>query len=533
MRVAKLLSAVLIAFIPLAGICAQELAEEEIRGVARGDIEFQNYEGPHAKIETAEEIRSIGESLSAALTEETREAGYFTKYRIRSIAPREDSELYGADVFSLGEDAAVDHIDNIRRILSGYIQRKFGYDREESETIAVFLTYYNAVHRGDMEYIEQTYHSGVVEVIDPERAGIATRYSEWPGKTQMLIPLRRVGDREALSTDTVGEEEVVEEMRQQEEDRGVDERKEMVEIRDEELDEEQEATDEAGEELEEQEQVVEEKEQEVAEAEEELEEAREEQGEESREAQEAEERLQDAEQELAEEQERQEQQREDIEEQEREQEERREAIQEERERIADDQQELIEEQAAGEDTAEAEAETGTEEVSGQAESATEVPETTPFIIYQKGDEVFGRLVEIEKRNGRIRRRAQLNTVRSKDMVRSQNGVVVVAGTDDPPRAVRLVELDTESLEVSGQSAEDIYAGSSLSERNGSIYAVTKHEESWYVGRFRSGLSLAARSDAEVAPQTMFLFEEGTLYVQARDGDVVLLDPGTLQRLAEE
>ena len=530
MRVAKLLTAVLIAVIPLVGICAQELAEEEIRGVANGDIEFQNYEGPHEKVETVEEIRSIGESLSSRLTEERREAGYFRKYRIRSIPPREDSELYGADIFSIGEDAAVDHIDNIRRILSGYIQRKFGYGRDESETIAVFLTYYNAVHRRDMEYIEQTYHSGVVEAIDPAQAGIATRYSEWPGNTQMLIPLRTVGEREALSTDTVGEEEVVEEMRQQEEDRGVEERKEMVEIRDEELEKEQEETEKAKEELEEQERVVEEKEQEVAEAEEELEEAREEQGEESPEAQQAEQRLEEAEEELAEEQERQEQQREEIEEQETEQQERREDIQEERERIAEDQQEIIEEEdAAGAETEGVEAETGAEE---PAEDEGESPETVPFIVYQEGDELFGRLVEIEKENGRIRRRAEINTVRSKGMVRSQNGVVVVAGIDDPPRAVRLVEIELESLEVGGQSSENIYAGSSIRSRNGGIYAVTENEGSWHVGRFNRDLSLAARSDAEVAPQTMFLFENGSLYVQGIDGEVVLLDPGTLQRTAD-
>jgi hypothetical protein len=79
----------------------------------------------------------------------------------------------------------------------------------------------------------------------------------------------------------------------------------------------------------------------------------------------------------------------------------------------------------------------------------------------------------------------------------------------------------------------VYAGSNLRSRNGSIYAVTKQEESWHVGRFNGDLSLAARSDAEVAPQTMFLFEDGSLYVQGSDGEVVLLDPGTLQRLEAE
>ncbi len=517
MRVSNLFAVIILLVSPCFAAFGQELAEEEIRGVARGDVSFFNYEGPHEKIESAEAIRSIGSSLStAADSSGTDRAEYHAKYRILRIEPVEDGELYGADIFSILEGAAVDHIDNVRRILSGYVQRSFGYSKSEADTIAVFITFYNAIHRGDMEYISQIYGQNVINALEPEKVGIATRYDQWPGQTQMLIPLRLLGAKAALSTDTVGEEEVVEEMRDQEEDRGVEDRKGMVEIRDRELEEEERETEEKQQELEEKEEDVRQKEAELAEAEKRVEEVTAEEGEESPEAREAEEDLEEAEKELEETQQETEELREEVEREESSQAERREAIQEEREKIAEDQRDLIEEEESGA--------RGTEE---RAASAS--PETLPFLIFSEDGEVLGRLVEILKDDGSIRRRGNINTIRSRGLIRGRRGIVVVAGEDDPPRAIRLVEIDVESLEIVGQSDRNIYRNSVVEERDGSIYAITGEEGKWYVGRFGADLQLAARSEEEVAPQTMLLFENGSLYTQSGRGDVIVMDPKTLQR----
>ncbi|MFP4180404.1 MAG: P83/100 family protein, partial [Spirochaetaceae bacterium] len=303
----------LFAFAALPGGFAQELAEEEIRGVTGGDISFTNYEGPYDKIETDEEIRSIGRILSSRIdAAEEQRAAFFDKYSIVRIAPRVDAEGYGADIFRINREARVDHIDNVRRMISGYVQNVFGYSRDEADVIAVFLTFYNAVHRGDMEYFEENYHEGVTDQIDPEKAGIATRYTDWPGNTELLIPLRTVGEETALSTDTVGEDEIIERIREDEEDRGVEERKEMVEIRERELEEEEEETERAREELEEREREIEERDEETEGTQEEEEEEQEEEAEREGEQEEVEE------------------ERERIEEEEEEQQERRESIQEER-----------------------------------------------------------------------------------------------------------------------------------------------------------------------------------------------------------
>ncbi|MFO7850039.1 MAG: P83/100 family protein [Spirochaetia bacterium] len=517
----------LMCFGAVTGGHTQELAEEEIRGVTSGDISFSNYEGPYEKIESAEEIRSIGENLSSEIkaseeteTSEEQRAGYFDKYSIIRIDPLEGVEKYGADIFRINQGARVDHIENVRRMISGYVQNVFDYTREEADTIAVFLTFYNAVHRGDMDYFEDTYHEGVTEAVDPEKAGIATRYSEWPGNTELLIPLRTVGEDTALSNDTVGEEDVIDKIREEEEDRGVEDRKEMVEIRERELEEEEEETEKAREEVEQREQELEEKEEEAAEAERELESTQEEEAEEEEEA-EAEESPETADEEIDREREEIEEEKEEIEKEEEEQEERRESIQEERERIAEDQQEVIEEE-------EEEEEEDSEEE--EQEETEEAPQTVPFILFEERDGVFGRLVEVDRNTGKIHRSADINTIRSKNMVDGQDGLILVAGKDDPPRAVRLVEIDSESLEIERQSEEDIYPGSALVKREGNIYALTKDEDRWYIGRFSEDLELAARSTEEVAPQTMLLFEEGYLFVQKGAGEIILLDPGTLKRI---
>ena len=94
----------------------------------------------------------------------------------------------------------------------------------------------------------------------------------------------------------------------------------------------------------------------------------------------------------------------------------------------------------------------------------------------------------------------------------------------------MVEVDTDSLEILGKSDIDIYKNSALALRSGDIYAVGKRGEQWKVARFSvDGLTLSARSQTDVAPQTMFHFENGNLFVQGTDGDVIRLDPASLRQ----
>ncbi|MCF7915499.1 MAG: hypothetical protein K9L66_10065, partial [Spirochaetaceae bacterium] len=218
---------------------AVDIVEAELESVSDAQIEFINYEGPHDKIETIDQIKNIGAGLAIQPieTEAAREqAGYAQKYRILHIVAPSGAEGYNADLFIIEENAQVDHIDNVRRILSGYFEASYSISAERAAALALFTTYYNAVYRGNMEFFRENYSSPVIEALDPQKVGISRRYSEWPGSTQMVIPLTQLAGQDMPSAESLSTDEVVEEVRTQE-DRGVEERKEVVEMREEELEE--------------------------------------------------------------------------------------------------------------------------------------------------------------------------------------------------------------------------------------------------------------------------------------------------------
>lgn len=480
---------------------AVEIQEQELEKTAGEVVEFFNYEGPHDKIETDAQIRSIGEGLSGAITNGTegskvRRASYFDKYRIVHIIAPLDQQGLNADVFIILEQAQVDHIDNIRRILAGYVRDAYGISWERADALAVFITYYNAVYRGDSEYIQSTYNEYVYRELDPEKIGIARRYDEWPGKTQILIPLTELEGAAVPAAETLGgDEQVVEELRKQE-DRGIEERKEVVEMREEQLEEDQ--------------QMLEEEKEELREKEEELEEIKERP--ETTPAQ-----IEQKEREIGE-------QQEEIAEKEEALEERKEKIAAERERVSEDQQEIIaREEAAREAVEEREA-----EQEAPAAAAEPVSRLTNFIlIEERQNSPYGTLVLVDG-EGDIRRRSRLNTIRNRDIIFQQDRLFTVAGEDNPPRAVRLVALDAESLEIVSESDADVFSGTVLRLIDGELFCVVREGSEYHLGRFNTDLQLEQRSEIEVARFTALSPSGSSIVVQRSDGQIVFLDRQSLE-----
>ncbi len=482
-------------------VWAVEIQEQELEKTADAVIEFFNYEGPHDKIETDAQIRSIGEGLSRSLTDGTegskvRRASYFDKYRIVHIIAPANLQGLNADIFIVLEQAQVDHIDNIRRILAGYVRDAYGISPERADALSVFITYYNAVYRSDSEYIQSTYNDFVYRELDPGKIGIARRYDEWPGNTQILIPLTELEGAAVPAAETLGgDEQVVEELRKQE-DRGIEERKEVVEMREEQLEEEQ--------------QQLEEKKEELREEEEELEEMRER-------PEVTQEQIEQKEREVSE-------QQEEIEEEEAELEERKEKIASERERVSEDQQEIIaREEAAREAVEEREA-----EQEAPAAAAEPVSRLTNFIlIEERQNSPYGTLVLIDS-EGDIRKRSRLNTIRNRDIIFQQDRLFTVAGEDNPPRAVRLVALDAESLEILSESDADVFSGTVLKLIDGALYCVVKEGSAYYLGRFNTDLELEQKSVVQVARFTALSPTGSSIIVQRNDGKVIFLDRSSLE-----
>jgi hypothetical protein len=118
---------------------AQEVAEDELRELGTQDIDFINYEGPYDQIDTDEEIRGIGRALAVGLADGRSEATHAGKYRvIHAVDPDTPRGLDGDIIIPLA-GARVDHIDNIRRILSGFLEEMYGYGRADADLLARFV----------------------------------------------------------------------------------------------------------------------------------------------------------------------------------------------------------------------------------------------------------------------------------------------------------------------------------------------------------------------------------------------------------
>ncbi|MDO6392502.1 P83/100 family protein [Leptospira santarosai] len=162
-----------------------KLGEKEIRSSQR--VRFIN----RSSVRAGEEVRGtnekVGSSLAEVLKKEPGKTHSQGGISITRIAPEE--KKFGADIFAISEDSDYGHINSIQRILTGFVKSNFGYDDKNSDILATYILYYNAIHRKDKSYIGKKYSNSVIKFVNPNSIGISRRYSEWPGKTQILIPL--------------------------------------------------------------------------------------------------------------------------------------------------------------------------------------------------------------------------------------------------------------------------------------------------------------------------------------------------------
>jgi hypothetical protein len=184
-RAFGLLSVILLTAVFTAG--ALEVAVEEIENVT--PVEFINYSGPVTVNESAEEIRAIGAALARMANFDAQQHTINNKYSVIEVTNNNNDGLYSAAIISIDPDARVDNIRNVRQIVAGYLQGEFNYNTRDANTLSYFLSFYNAIHRGGVDYLRRHYKPEIFNYMDASNAGIARIYSEWPGQTRFVIPL--------------------------------------------------------------------------------------------------------------------------------------------------------------------------------------------------------------------------------------------------------------------------------------------------------------------------------------------------------
>lgn len=208
-----------------------DLGREELESTSSADITFESYSGPEDRIDSAEAIRSIGYILADGVT--SSGVGLYTdKYRAQRAIGDPLERGFGADIVEILPEGRVDHITNLRRILSGYLERAWGYSRDDADLLSRFITVYNAVYRGAIEVFADRYRADTLSLLDGGKLGLALGYREWPGKTQLVIPVkdnRYPGDLDAVEPTQLIDTAVVARLRERQ-DLGISDRKAIIEF---------------------------------------------------------------------------------------------------------------------------------------------------------------------------------------------------------------------------------------------------------------------------------------------------------------
>ncbi|EOQ87724.1 hypothetical protein LEP1GSC202_2466 [Leptospira yanagawae serovar Saopaulo str. Sao Paulo = ATCC 700523] len=160
------------------------LGESEIKGSKK--IEFINRSLRKASDDIIQENTETGKKLAETLSKE--DTANVDGVKIQRILPGPDGKL-GADILSISETQSFDHVNSIARILASYIEKSFQYKTSNAETLAQYILYYNATHRKDAKFFGKKYTAAVTAATSPDKLGIDTVYKNWPGKTQIIIPI--------------------------------------------------------------------------------------------------------------------------------------------------------------------------------------------------------------------------------------------------------------------------------------------------------------------------------------------------------
>ena len=525
-----LLSMIFLAFFSLNAL---EVNQTELQTVSNDVIEFINYTGPHSVINTKDEIAGIGKSLGEEVAPEVANnfsTGDKNKYYIIHAVDSSVKSGLDADILILGKDANVDHIKNLRLIISSYLTSAYNYSQSDADTLAVFITVYNAVYRNDLNTFNSKYKEIVTKNLTQESCGISVNYKDWAGNSQIVIPLLNPvdGGLSTIDTSIISDSTVIKSM-QEEDERGVDERKNLVDIKEREADVAQEEAKEAQKEA-----TV--AKQEVTKAQEELKQAEETQKEVEKELEEVKEELEKnpTDEKLQEAVKEAEEKVEEVKQQVQQAEEKVEEAKE----VAKEKAEEAKEAQTFADKKVTEAQTERTNIASDqqkniAEAKAEAKMVTTYgLQLVDSSKLLSKLVFMDVDTGNIVKSSPVQVIRNRTLVATDNGFAVIAGeTSGKNQAIRLVILDNEDLEIQMQTEEDVAPNAVLTYVDNYLYTVVKSNSGYVVAKYSSDLRLQAKSTLNVLDVSPITVTDKGIVVTDSYGAVKLLSKTDLSLIS--
>lgn len=495
-----------------------QVNEPEIRSV--GDtVEFINYNGPHAVINTLDQIKSIGSGLGAVVApnrDASTTAGARNRYYVIHAVDPTTTEKLDADILFIGADASVDHIRNLRHIIAAYLVSAYNYSEADAQTLAVFVTVYNAVYRGNMEVFTSRYKSVVTDNLTADHAGLDLNYQNWPGKSQIVIPLSSTtGGLRTVDTTVISDKEVIDTMRE-DDDMGIDDRKDLVDIKEREADQAEEKAAQAQQEAAKETEKLREEQQELREAQKEATQAQKEAQQAQKEAdrkpddEAAQQRAEEAQQKAEEAQQAVEEQKEAVQEQQQ--------VVEEKQKEAQEQQEIADQKRDEARADRAEIAKDQQQLIDQGRMS----DAAGVYGLRYLDDTYSVMVKLNKENGVVINQSPVRVIRGRTLLPADENFMAIAGTNSGNGAVKVVLLDTVNMEIIAESAERAAENSPLVKDGDAYYAVIQDGGNWLVGKYNSKLQLQVKSKIGVQQSTPISATESGLIVTDAQGEAKLL-----------
>ena len=514
----------------LASLFAVSVDEAELRSVDQ-TIVFENYTGPHTVVSTVDQIRAIGTGLGRAVASNIDTAGTVgggQKYSVIHAIDPSTKEKLDADIISLSADAGVDHIRNLRQIIAGYLSAAYGYTSADAQTIATFITVYNAVYRKNLDVFKSKYKAIVTDNLTAEKAGLSTKYSEWPGNSQIVIPVSDVsGGLSSVDTSIISDKEVISSM-QDDDDKNIDARKEMVDIKEREAEQATEKAQEAQKEAtkaqekaDEEKAKLEEKKEETKQAEEKAQEAQK-KADENPDDEQAQEEAKQAQEEA-----------ETAREEEAQQEEKAKEAQEE----ADEAKQTATEQQAVADKKQSEAQEERKAIAQDqkvVEKTEEAAANAPGVYgltLSSANSMDSAIVKVNTKDGTILKKSEVDVIKNRTMFSVGGGFLAVAGSNSGNGAVKLVIIDQNSLEIMKESEEVLSDNSILVQDGGDYLVIVKDGNNCFVAKYDSNLKLLKKSPVSVSPNSPIVKTSAGYMVTNASGQPLILDLGELAAVA--
>ena len=526
-------------------IRALEVDVDEIRTKR---VEFINYQGTYKKADPISAVEGIGKELSRGGDNER--VRFYMKYSIIRAISKDEPDKFSADIFSIDRDARVGHINVVRRITTAYLFSRYGYSRKNAKAISLFLSYYNAVHRGDLGYFGGKYKSVVMKHIDGRNAGISTKYWEWPGATMMLIPLTeqaQKGKLEAIEPDILSDKKTIDQIRRDR--KNIPDRKEMADLRERKLEKDKKELKEEKIRQELEKKTIEQKKTDIKKKEEDLKKEKDEikkiaepekRREKEKEIDQKEKKLEEEKKESLKIEDKSKEKEKSIQKEEKKVEKREESIREEKKQIEKD--ELKREIEKEPEKAKKKLEEKEKELDKREDKLREKELDKNIYAgklyylkikeYLEGGHYNNDLYMINASTRKIMFKSPVENICGSRYDIYSGGIVIITHRGSHTSGHRLTLVDKDTLKAKIYGNDDVFWRSFIEIRDGHIYAITYDNGRHYLGRFDGNLKMVAKSKEELSENTFISFWDDYIYINRQDKKIIVLNKEDLSFIDE-